>query len=50
MCPICIAHTAAMVGGAGSAGGILTVCIGRFRVFFKSNRLFQKIEGGIGWQ
>jgi hypothetical protein len=46
MCPACIASTAAMVAGAGSAGGILTVCIGKFRKFFGPNRLglFQKTK------
>jgi hypothetical protein len=31
MCPACIASTAAVVAGAGSTGGILAVCIGKFR-------------------
>src|SRR5438094_9217840 len=31
--------TAVMVGGAGSTGGILAVCIGKFRRFFRANRL-----------
>jgi hypothetical protein len=34
MCPVCIANAAVMVAGAGSAGGILAVCIGKFRKFF----------------
>jgi hypothetical protein len=35
-----------MVAGAGSTGGILAVCIGKFRKFFTANRLglFQKRE------
>jgi hypothetical protein len=35
-----------MVAGAASTGGILAVCIGRFRNFFRANRLgeFQKRE------
>jgi hypothetical protein len=46
MCPACIARTAVMVAGAGSAGGILTLCIGEFRKFFKGNHLglFQKTK------
>jgi hypothetical protein len=46
MCPVCIASTAVMVAGAGSGGGILAVCIGRFRRFFRLNRSgrFQKIQ------
>jgi hypothetical protein len=46
MCPVCIASTAVMVAGAGSTGGILTVCIGKFRRFFRANRLglFQKTK------
>jgi hypothetical protein len=43
MCPACIATTAVMVAGAGSTGGILAVCIGKFRKVFSANRtvLFQ---------
>jgi hypothetical protein len=46
MCPACIASTAAMIAGAGSAGGILAVCIGKFTKLFTTNRLglFQKIK------
>ncbi len=39
MCPVCIARTAAMVAGAGSTGGIMAVCIGKFRNFFRESRL-----------
>jgi hypothetical protein len=39
MCPACIASTAVMVAGAGSTGGILAVCSGKFRKFFRANRL-----------
>lgn len=39
MCPVCIASTAVMVAGAGSTGGILAVCIGKFRKCFRANRL-----------
>lgn len=39
MCPVCIASAAVMVGGAGSTGGILAVCIGKFRKFFRPNHL-----------
>jgi hypothetical protein len=44
MCPACIASAAAMVAGAGSTGGILALCVNRFRKFFRANRLglFQK--------
>jgi hypothetical protein len=46
MCPACIVSTAAMIVGAGSAGGILAVCLGRFRNFFTANGLgpFQKTK------
>jgi hypothetical protein len=46
MCPACIASTAVMVAGAGSTGGIVVVCIGKFRKFFRANRLglFQKAK------
>jgi hypothetical protein len=36
MCPACIANAAVMVAGAGSTGGVLAMCIGKFR------RIFQK--------
>jgi hypothetical protein len=39
MCPACIASTAVMVAGAGSTGGILAVCISKFRKFFRAHRL-----------
>jgi hypothetical protein len=44
MCPACLASTAVMVAGAGSTGGILAVCVSRFRGFFKANRfgMFQE--------
>lgn len=44
MCPACMASTAVMVAGAVSTGGILAVCISKFRKFFRANRfgLFQK--------
>jgi hypothetical protein len=46
MCPVCVANTAVMVAGAGSTGGILALCIGRFRKFFRANHfgLFQKAK------
>jgi hypothetical protein len=37
MCPVCIASTTAMVAGAGSTGGILAACIGKFRKLFREN-------------
>jgi hypothetical protein len=44
MCPACIESTVVMVAGAGSAGGILALCIGKFRNFFRESglSLFQK--------
>jgi hypothetical protein len=46
MCPVCISSTAAIVAGAGSAGGILAVCIGKFRGFFRAQRphVSQKLQ------
>jgi len=46
MCPVCIASAAVMVAGAASTGGILAVCIGKFRKFFGANGLgqFKKIK------
>jgi hypothetical protein len=43
MCPVCIANTAVMVAGAGSTGGILAVCIDRFRRFFNAHRLHMSV-------
>lgn len=47
MCPACIASAAVMVAGAGSTGGILALCIARFRRFFATYPLgrFQKAQG-----
>jgi hypothetical protein len=47
MCPVCIANTAVMVAGVASMGGILAMCIGKFRKFFRTRGLglFQKIKG-----
>jgi ketopantoate reductase len=44
MCPACIASAAIMVAGAGSTGGVLAMCIAKFRRVFKADRLglFQK--------
>ena len=39
MCPVCIANTAVTVAAAGSTGGILAVCLSRFRKVFAVNRL-----------
>jgi hypothetical protein len=45
MCPVCIANAAAMVAGAGSAGGVLAVCIGKLRnVLGNHFSLFQKTK------
>jgi hypothetical protein len=41
MCPACIAASAVMVAGAGSSGGLLAVCIVKFKKFFRANRLGQ---------
>jgi hypothetical protein len=46
MCPACISTTAVMVAGAASTGGILAVCIGKFRKFLGTSGLglFQKAK------
>jgi len=46
MCPACVASTAVMVAGATSTGGILALCIGKFRTFFRASGLglFQKAK------
>ncbi len=46
MCPACISSTAVMVAAATSTGGILAVCIGKFRKMFTASALglFQKTK------
>jgi hypothetical protein len=46
MCPVCVASAAVIAAEAGSAGGILAVCIGKFRKAFGTNvfALIQKIK------
>jgi hypothetical protein len=46
MCPACIESTVVMVAGAASTGGILAVCIGKLRKFFRASSLglFQKTK------
>ena len=46
MCSACIESTIVMVAGAGSAGGILAACIGKFRELFRATGLglFQKTK------
>jgi hypothetical protein len=46
MCPACIESAAVIVAGTGSAGGILAVCIGKFRKFSRASSLglFQKAK------
>jgi hypothetical protein len=34
MCPVCIASSAVMFAGAGTAGAILIACIAKFRSCF----------------
>jgi hypothetical protein len=42
MCPACIESAAVMVAGAASTGGVLAMCIARFRRFFRVSRLWQR--------
>lgn len=44
MCPACIANTAVVVAGVGSTGGILALCIGKLKNFFRVSELFQKAK------
>ena len=46
MCPACITDTAVLIAGVGSTGGILAVCIGKVRRFFRANglALFHKTQ------
>ena len=36
MCPACIASTAVLVAGTGVAGGILAMCVGKLRKWFRA--------------
>jgi hypothetical protein len=47
MCPACIESAVVMAAGAASTGGILAVCIGKLRGYFKSSgfALLQKTKG-----
>jgi DNA-binding HxlR family transcriptional regulator len=45
MCPACIESAAVMVAGAASTGGVLAVCIARFRRFFNVSRLWRPRSG-----
>jgi hypothetical protein len=42
MCPACIATSAILVAGTGTAGGFLALCLTKFRHLFRANRLEQK--------
>jgi hypothetical protein len=46
MCPACIESTVVMVAGVASTGGVLAVCIGKFRSFFRASvlGLFEKTK------
>jgi hypothetical protein len=46
MCPACISNAAVLAVAAGSTGGLLSVCIGRFRKGFQSGclALFRKVK------
>jgi hypothetical protein len=52
MCPACIESTVLMVAGVGSTAGILAVCIGKFRDFFRATGLglFQRNKGEMIWR
>ncbi len=43
MCPACIESTVVIVAAAGSTGGMLAVCIGRFKTLFRRG-LFRKTK------
>ena len=50
MCPACIESTVVMVAGVTSTGGVLALCIGKFRKFFHFSGLFQKRKEKMTWQ
>jgi hypothetical protein len=37
MCPVCIASAAVMAAGVGTTGGILGLCVAKFRKVFRAN-------------
>ena len=37
MCPACIESTVVMVAGAASTGGLLAVCLSKFKAFFRAS-------------
>ena len=39
MCPACIGNAAIVIAGAASSGGIVAVCIGKFRKLFGASGL-----------
>src|SRR5215472_11658868 len=39
MCPACIGNAAIVIAGAASSGGIVAVCIGKFRKLFRASGL-----------
>ena len=39
MCPACVENALVIVAGAGSTGGILALCIGKFRKYFRASDL-----------
>ena len=46
MCPACIESAAVMIAGAGSTVGVLAVCVGKLKTFFRVSGLglFQKTK------
>jgi hypothetical protein len=52
MCPTCIDSATIILAGAGSTGGILALCIGKFRKFFRSSAfgLFQTSKETVNVQ
>jgi hypothetical protein len=51
MCPVCIANTAAIVAGAGSAGGILAVCVGKLKTLYGEwSHSISRNQGEVRWQ
>jgi len=42
MCPACFESTLVIVAGAGSTGGILALCVGKFRKYFRASGFLSK--------
>ncbi len=52
MCPACIENTVVMVAGVASTGGVLAICISKFKGLFRVScfGLLQKRKEKLRWR